>query len=145
MATADVCRKHGISGATFYKWKSKFGGLDVSEVGGASAEGSRGREREAEAAAGGGDAGQRHAEGHRHKKILTPAALREAVVHLCAEHGVSQRRACSVLAVDRSAVRYRSSRPDDAAIRIRLRELAGIRRRFGYRRKRPVWHVLRRR
>jgi putative transposase len=28
--TADVCRKHGISGATFYKWKSKFGGLDVS-------------------------------------------------------------------------------------------------------------------
>ncbi len=28
VATADVCRKHGISGATFYKWKSKFGGLD---------------------------------------------------------------------------------------------------------------------
>jgi putative transposase len=32
MATADVCRKHGISGATFYKWKSKFGGMDVSEA-----------------------------------------------------------------------------------------------------------------
>ena len=30
--TADVCRKHGISGATFYKWKSKFGGLDVSDA-----------------------------------------------------------------------------------------------------------------
>ena len=30
--TADVCRKHGISGATFYKWKSKFGGMDVSEA-----------------------------------------------------------------------------------------------------------------
>lgn len=30
--TADVCRKHGISGATFYKWKSKYGGLDVSEA-----------------------------------------------------------------------------------------------------------------
>ena len=27
--TADVCRKHGVSSATFYKWKSKFGGLDV--------------------------------------------------------------------------------------------------------------------
>ncbi len=25
--TADVCRKHGISGATFYKWRSKYGGL----------------------------------------------------------------------------------------------------------------------
>ncbi len=31
-ATADVCRKHGISSATFYKWKAKYGGLDVSEA-----------------------------------------------------------------------------------------------------------------
>jgi len=30
--TADVCRKHGISDATFYKWKAKFGGLEVSEA-----------------------------------------------------------------------------------------------------------------
>jgi putative transposase len=30
--TADVCRKHGISSATFYKWKSKFGGLEVSDA-----------------------------------------------------------------------------------------------------------------
>jgi len=30
--TADLCRKHGISEATFYNWKSKFGGLDVSEA-----------------------------------------------------------------------------------------------------------------
>ena len=27
--TADVCRKHGISGATFYKWKAKYGGMEV--------------------------------------------------------------------------------------------------------------------
>ncbi len=32
MKTADVCRKHGISGATFYKWKARYGGLDVSEA-----------------------------------------------------------------------------------------------------------------
>lgn len=31
-ATADLCRKHGISAATFYSWKSKFGGMDVSEA-----------------------------------------------------------------------------------------------------------------
>ena len=31
-ATAEVCRKHGISSATFYKWKAKYGGLDVSEA-----------------------------------------------------------------------------------------------------------------
>jgi putative transposase len=30
--TADVCRKHGISSGTFYKWKSKFGGMDVSDA-----------------------------------------------------------------------------------------------------------------
>lgn len=32
MPTAEVCRCHGISSATFYKWKSKFGGLEVSEA-----------------------------------------------------------------------------------------------------------------
>jgi len=32
MATAEVCRRHGISPATFYQWKSKFGGLEVSEA-----------------------------------------------------------------------------------------------------------------
>jgi putative transposase len=30
--TADLCREHGISDATFYNWKAKFGGLDVSEA-----------------------------------------------------------------------------------------------------------------
>ena len=32
MPTAEVCRRHGISSATFYKWKSKFGGLEVSDA-----------------------------------------------------------------------------------------------------------------
>ncbi len=30
--TANVCRKHGVSEATFYKWKAKFGGMDVSDA-----------------------------------------------------------------------------------------------------------------
>ena len=30
--TADLCRQHGVSEATFYNWKSKFGGMDVSEA-----------------------------------------------------------------------------------------------------------------
>ena len=32
LATAEVCRKHGVSGATFYAWKAKYGGLDVSQA-----------------------------------------------------------------------------------------------------------------
>jgi putative transposase len=31
-ATAEVCRKHGVSSATFYKWKAKYGGLEVSDA-----------------------------------------------------------------------------------------------------------------
>ena len=30
--TAEVCRRHGVSTATFYKWKAKFGGMGVSEA-----------------------------------------------------------------------------------------------------------------
>lgn len=30
--TTEVCRRHGIAGATFYKWKRKYGGMDVSEA-----------------------------------------------------------------------------------------------------------------
>jgi putative transposase len=30
--TADVCRRHGVSSATFYAWKAKYGGMDVSET-----------------------------------------------------------------------------------------------------------------
>jgi putative transposase len=32
MKTADLCRKHGISEASFYNWKAKYGGLEVSEA-----------------------------------------------------------------------------------------------------------------
>jgi putative transposase len=66
--------------------------------------------------------------------MVTPAARREAVAHLRTAFQVSERRACAALGVDRTSHRYRSCRPDDAAVRTRLRELAGVRRRFGYRR-----------
>src|SRR3954453_4666450 len=66
--------------------------------------------------------------------MVTPAARREAVAHLRAKFEVSERRACTALGVDRTSVRYRSRRPDDPVCRARLRELATVRRRFGYRR-----------
>jgi len=66
--------------------------------------------------------------------MVTPAARRDAVVHIEASLGVSERRACSIIAADRSTIRYRAKRPNDAALRARLRELADQRRRFGYRR-----------
>jgi putative transposase len=131
-STAEVCRKHGISGATFYKWKAKYGGLDVSDA------------RRLKAL---------EDENARLKKLVADLSLDnamlkdtaskngdarcqtgEAAAHLSQHYEVSQRRACQVIDADRSTVRYRSRRPDDGSIRVRLRELAAIRRRFGYRR-----------
>jgi putative transposase len=66
--------------------------------------------------------------------MVTPVVERQAVAHLCQSFEVSQRRACQVIGADRTSMRYRSVRPDDAALRARLRELAAVRRRFGYRR-----------
>ena len=57
------------------------------------------------------------------------------------DKGYSQRRACSLVGLDRKTYRYASRRPADEALRERLRELASERRRFGYRRL----HILLRR
>jgi putative transposase len=73
--------------------------------------------------------------------MVTPAARREAVAHLEQGYEMSERRACSVLGVDRSSVRYRHRRPDDAELREESRKTAETHRRFGYRRL----HVLLRR
>ena len=65
---------------------------------------------------------------------MTPAARRCAVAHLREAYEVSERRACKTLGADRSSVRYRTIKPDDTALRERLRGLSAERRRFGYRR-----------
>jgi putative transposase len=66
--------------------------------------------------------------------MVTPAVKRQAVAHLCTGYEVSQRRACLTVGMDRTSLRYRSTRSGDAGLRMRLRELATERRRFGYRR-----------
>lgn len=99
LKSGDVCRKHGISSATFHKWKAKYGGLDVSEA------------RRLKILTD---------ENAKLKKLLAEAMLdNQAVAHLCSSFEVSQRRAGEVIGADRSSVRYLSLRPDDAAIRSR--------------------------
>lgn len=66
--------------------------------------------------------------------MVGPAAKREAVAHLRNMLGMSERRACTLIAADRKMIRYRSRRPPDIELRNRLRDLANQRRRFGYRR-----------
>lgn len=66
--------------------------------------------------------------------MVGPAAKREAVAHLRNVLQMSERRACTLVAADRTMVRYRSRRTSDVELRTRLRDLANQRRRFGYRR-----------
>jgi len=63
-----------------------------------------------------------------------PAAHRAAAAQLQSVYEMSEQRACRVLGVDRTSVRYQATRPDDGALRDRLKASAQERRRFGYRR-----------
>ncbi|MFC3615139.1 IS3 family transposase [Lutimaribacter marinistellae] len=139
VATADVCREHGISSATFYKWKAKFGGLEVSDARRLKAledENTKLKKLLAEQML-----DNAMLKDVASRKLVTPGVKREAVAHVCTAHQVSQRRACSVLGVDRSSVR-----PNDAALRKAMKAVAAERRRFGYRRvhvmlERQGWQV----
>lgn len=66
--------------------------------------------------------------------MVGPSVKREAVAHLKAVMGLSERRACLLVDADRKMIRYKSRRPPDSELRARLRELANERKRFGYRR-----------
>ncbi len=73
--------------------------------------------------------------------MVTPALKKEAAGYLQEQHGLSQRKAAHLVKSAPRVLRYQSKRPDDGALRTRLRELASERPRFGYRRL----HVLLRR
>jgi|GEM_PF-1651222 len=66
--------------------------------------------------------------------MVTPAAERKAVAHLVKHHEMSERRACKAIGCCRMTIRYESTRPDDGALRERMKAIAHERRRFGYRR-----------
>ena len=66
--------------------------------------------------------------------MVGPAVKREAVAHLRARLGLSERRACRPVGADRKMIRYQFIRPPETELCQRLRDLANERRRFGYRR-----------
>ncbi|MBU4197324.1 MAG: IS3 family transposase [Alphaproteobacteria bacterium] len=128
----ELARKHGVSEGTIYAWKAKFGGMSVSDAQRLRAlEDENGRLKRLLADAMLDKAALNDL---LSKKLVGPAAMRQAVAHLKATFGVSERRACSIIKADRKSVRYRSCRQPDTALRERLRALAVERRRFGYRR-----------
>lgn len=82
--------------------------------------------------------------------MVSPQAKRSAVVVLMTERGFGVTRACGLMGISRSLYRYRSRRPDSGPLRVRIEEIAAIKRRYGYRRvylrlRREGWEVNRKR
>lgn len=143
VSVADLCRKHGVSDASVYKWKAKYGGMDVSEakrLKGLEDENARLKRLLADAMLDNAalkDLLEKKVVTQSHEPPLVQghgdAAKRQAVAHLVASHEMSERRACQVIGCCRMTTRYEIVREDDPVLRERLKEVAKVRRRFGYR------------
>ncbi|MFH4689932.1 IS3 family transposase [Vibrio diabolicus] len=129
----ELCRKHGISDATFYTWRKKYAGLDVSEARRLKAledENARLKKLLAETLL--------DAEALKialSQKLLTVEDKRKAVKIIQKGTQLSERRACLLVGIQRASLRYQpqANREDDK-LQARIKELALERRRFGYRR-----------
>jgi putative transposase len=101
----DVIRKRGITEQTYYRWKNKYGGMEVSD-----AKKLRALEMKTQAEADGRRAGVGHpdAESRECKKMVKPVAYRQAAGFLQSTFDVSQRRACRTLGMTLLLCRYRS-------------------------------------
>lgn len=126
----EICRKLGVSPATFFRWKKRFGGLGGSRNSGAAS--AARREPQAQAAGGGSESRQDDPARVVAEKMVRPAQRRAAMAWAREAYALSERRACRAVGVDRSFVRYRSVRPHQETLRKRLRELARVRVRAGY-------------
>ena len=127
----EVCRRLGVSEQTFYRWKAKFGGMDVSDAQRLRALEEENRKLKlllAEQLL--GVQMLRSAL----KKMSTPATRRRVASEVQAEFECSQRRCCRALGFARSSVLYRSRRQEEPELVERLKALPAERPRLGDRR-----------
>ena len=132
MSIKELCRSGGFSQPTFYKWRSRFGGMEPSDA-------AKLRELEAEDNKLKKLLAEAHLDIHALKSVLSkalaPQAKREAVKKMVEEHQLSERRACSLVGLSRDSYRN-PPQPDQLTRQLgeRIVDIAHIRRRFGYRR-----------
>jgi len=170
LGAKELCRKHGVSDATFYKWRSKYGGMEVSDakkLKALEAENTKLKKLLAEqmmrCTAGYRAAMSREWMSQRSRRccdrdlvrhwsedngraLLRPGSRRSAVAWVMTEKRYNQKRACALAGIDPRVYRRTSKRPADTDLRDRLKDLSSERRRFGYRRlhillKREGWQV----
>lgn len=130
---ADIVREHNISEQTFYRWKSKYGGMDVSEakrLKQLEEENRRLKEIVADLSL-----DNRDSEGRNLKKRLKPAAKRRIASEIQESYPVSERRACRLIGISQNSKRYQpANKTEDERITDRLIVLSSRWKRFGYRR-----------
>ncbi|NWG92814.1 MAG: IS3 family transposase [Parvularculaceae bacterium] len=113
VAVADLCREHGISAATYYNWRSKFGGMDaslMSEMKAMAEENRRLKKMYAEMAM--QNELLKDALG---KKLTRPSQRREMAMKAVEEDGVSVALACCTFGVSESCYRYEARLSDENA------------------------------
>ncbi|MGV2496020.1 IS3 family transposase [Pelagerythrobacter aerophilus] len=136
---AEICRKAGISQATYFNWKKKYAGLLPSEM-------RRLRELEDENGRLKKIVADLTLDREMLQDVIKPKALRpdrkrEIIDEVRQDWQVTIRRACAALHFDRSTYHYRSRRPDPAFLKKRIKEICETHVRYGYRR---VYYILRR-
>jgi putative transposase len=134
----EICRKLGVTQATFCRRKKKYAGMGASEL-------RRLRQVEEENRKLKQLVADLSLDKHMlvrlrlhvsrsSERALRPARKRELAKEMTDEHRVSQRRACRVIGLWPRTMRYESMKDRQDALRMRLRDLAAARVRYGYRR-----------
>ncbi|MCF1439218.1 MAG: IS3 family transposase [Shewanella sp.] len=126
----DICRELGISNGTFYNWRSKYAGLEVNEA-------KRLRELESENAKLKKLLADKLLEVEAmkdvlFKKVVKPARRKPIVARLVEHFQLSERMACTLVGLSRTAYRYKAKPKRDHALRERLKTLAAQHSRYGY-------------
>nr|WP_249191835.1 IS3 family transposase [Burkholderia cenocepacia] len=126
---AEVCRKMGISDATFYNWRTKYGGLSPSEL-------RRLKQLEEENAklkrlVADLSLDKAMLQDVLSKKPLKPSRRRELVTDLMQRFGASQRQTCALLQLSRTVYRYESVARDQSALEMRIKEITEVRVHYG--------------
>ena len=124
MAGAEICRKAGISQATYFNWKKKYDGLvptEMRRLKQLEEENNKLRRVVADLSLEGDAAGRDPA------KTLGPVRKRKLVDEVRGDWNVSIRRACRVLLFDTSSYHYKSRRPGHAVLEQRIKEICQTR------------------